>query len=64
MFREPAPRNPRKSGTYSFDQFFSDGTPETTGGSHPGDAKTEESRESPEGDLEQFTAWLEGLKRK
>lgn len=64
VFREPAARGPRKSGTYSFDQFFSDGTPEAGGAAHPGEASAQESAEAPEGDLEQFTAWLEGLKRK
>ena len=63
VFREPAPRNPGKSGSYSFDQFFSDGTPGAAG-SESTDASAEESGEAPEGDLEQFTAWLEGLKRK
>jgi hypothetical protein len=64
VFRETAPRNPRKSGAYSFDQFFSDGTPEGGRGGQPEDATAAKSSEGPEGDLEQFTAWLEGLKRK
>jgi hypothetical protein len=64
VFRDTASRNPRKSGAYSFDQFFSDGTPTAGGASQPGSAPADEAAESPEGDLEQFTAWLEGLKRK
>ncbi len=64
VFRDPASRNPRKSGAYSFDQFFSDGTPTTAGANQQGNASSGDASESPEGDLEQFTAWLEGLKRK
>ena len=64
VFREPAPKNPRKSGAYSFDQFFSDGTPTSAAASPAPDASQGEESEAPEGDLEQFTAWLEGLKRK
>ena len=64
VFRDTASRNPRKSGAYSFDQFFSDGTPTAAGAGQPGNAPADDAAESPEGDLEQFTAWLEGLKRK
>jgi tetratricopeptide (TPR) repeat protein len=64
VFRESPSRNPRKSGAYSFDQFFSDGTPGNQGGAQSGGSADTESSEAPEGDLEQFTAWLEGLKRK
>jgi hypothetical protein len=64
VFRDTASRNPRKSGAYSFDQFFSDGTPTSAGGGQPGTASPADAPEGPEGDLEQFTAWLEGLKRK
>jgi tetratricopeptide (TPR) repeat protein len=64
VFRESAPRNPRKSGAYSFEQFFSDGTPTVGPGPARPETPSDESAESPEGDLEQFTAWLEGLKRK
>ena len=64
VFREPAPKNPRKSGAYSFDQFFSDGTPTSAASDPSADAGDGEPAEGPEGDLEQFTAWLEGLKRK
>jgi tetratricopeptide (TPR) repeat protein len=64
IFRETGPRNPRKSGAYSFDQFFSDGTPGNAGSPASGDTNVADASEAPEGDLEQFTAWLEGLKRK
>jgi hypothetical protein len=64
VFREPAGRNPRKSGAVAFDQFFSDGTPASSGVVPPAPAPDDDSSEGGEGDLEQFTAWLEGLKRK
>lgn len=64
VFREPAGRNPRKSGAYSFDQFFSDGTPGSAGAVPSVPSDRDDSPEAGEGDLEQFTAWLEGLKRK
>ncbi len=64
VFREPASRNPRKSGAYAFDQFFSDGTPRSSGAIPSAPAEGDDSPEGAEGDLEQFTAWLEGLKRK
>ena len=65
VFRDSENRQPRKSGPFSFDQFFSDGSQ----GNGPEGAPAPEQPESdeaqdPEGDLEQFTAWLEGLKRK
>jgi hypothetical protein len=66
VFRDSAGRGTgSKSGAYSFDQFFSPGSAPTEGGGSPrggGGSASEEG--APEGDLEQFTAWLEGLKRK
>ena len=65
VFRDSDNRPGRKSGPVSFDQFFSDGSqgtaPETPAGSA---TPASQEAQDPEGDLEQFTAWLEGLKRK
>ena len=65
VFRDSENRAPRKSGGYSFDQFFSDGSqPETRSRQTPAEGTGSAGSDEPEGDLEQFTAWLEGLKRK
>jgi hypothetical protein len=66
VFRESAGRGtPRKSGAYSFDQFFAAAGMRATPGSEPAVDPDVEAGNSGEGeDLEQFTAWLEGLKRK
>ena len=65
VFRETEGRTTRKSGAYSFEQFFSDGTQGPGGARAPSSAENDaDASEAPEGDLEQFTAWLEGLKRK
>ena len=64
VFRESSSRAQRKSGAYSFDQFFSPNASEAAppGSGSEGAAADEEG--PPGEDLEQFTAWLEGLKRK
>ena len=66
VFRDSENRPPRKSGPFSFDQFFSDGSQgaSATEAPAPEEPKGGDDPASPEGDLEQFTAWLEGLKRK
>ncbi len=65
VFRESDDRSARKSGAFSFDQFFSDGTQAAGDSRAPADEDSGTTPpEAPEGDLEQFTAWLEGLKRK
>ena len=65
VFRESAVRSaPRLSGAYSFDQFFSGGggaAPVPTAENPPDPSAPPEGAQE---DLEQFTAWLEGLKRK
>ena len=65
VFRESGSRQPRKSGPFSFDQFFSDGS-QTPAPDRPPATEQQDGEAAPdaEGDLEQFTAWLEGLKRK
>ena len=65
VFRESDNRQPRKSGPFSFDQFFSDGS-QTPAADGPAATEDQGGDAAPdaEGDLEQFTAWLEGLKRK
>jgi tetratricopeptide (TPR) repeat protein len=67
IFRESGNRaSAPKSGAYSFDQFFSPGSPPPSsgGGSAPDSDSPGSDDRPPGGDLEQFTAWLEGLKRK
>jgi len=72
---EPPPASPPPSGGFSFDQFFSPppasgagGTapPAQAGVATPGPARSSGSRPRPpmedEGDLDQFQAWLRGLK--
>jgi hypothetical protein len=55
-------------GGFSFDQFFSDARPGGGGDSAPAVAAHDTGRSGgPSGDahdIEQFTAWLEGLKKK
>ncbi|PYP51859.1 MAG: hypothetical protein DMD45_06645 [Gemmatimonadetes bacterium] len=72
---EPAPTSPPPAGGFSFDQFFSPppapgaggaAPPAERGAATPGPARGSGSRPRPpmedEGDLDQFQAWLRGLK--
>jgi hypothetical protein len=63
VFRESSARGARKSGAYSFDEFFSPGSDQAAPRRAAEDAGGGDDG-APEEDLEQFTAWLEGLKRK
>jgi hypothetical protein len=61
-----APTSPASSGEgggFSFDQFFSDAQPTATE-SDESDAASSRSGDADAHDIEQFTAWLEGLKKK
>jgi hypothetical protein len=67
VFRGSPEGAPPADGGFSFDQFFSDSR--TSGGENAAPATTapESGRSSESGDahdIEQFTAWLEGLKKK
>jgi hypothetical protein len=67
VFRGAPEGAPPADGGFSFDQFFSDSR--TSGGdaSTPAAASSDGGRGSGSGDahdIEQFTAWLEGLKKK
>jgi len=71
---EPAPASPPPPGGFSFDQFFTPPSappggaapPAEGGAAFPGPARSSGSRARPpmedEGDLDQFQAWLRGLK--
>ena len=64
VFRDESPKAaPRRSAGFSFDQFFS----ESAGGSAPATPAPQPGPGAPpdaSGDIEQFNAWLEGLKKK
>ena len=67
MFRGAPDGAPPTNGGFSFDQFFSDSR--SPGGEAAASAATthEAGRSNGSGDahdIEQFTAWLEGLKKK
>ena len=64
VFRDNSQKNtPRRSAGFSFDQFFSEsagGTASVT----PAPQANEAAPADSSGDIEQFNAWLEGLKKK
>ena len=64
VFRDSSQKNtPRRSAGFSFDQFFS----ESAGGTAPVTPAPQANDAPPpdaSGDIEQFNAWLEGLKKK
>ena len=64
VFRDESQKAaPRRSAGFSFDQFFS----ESAGGSAPATPAAQPGPSAPgeaSGDIEQFNAWLEGLKKK
>ncbi|HEX6050437.1 MAG TPA: tetratricopeptide repeat protein [Gemmatimonadaceae bacterium] len=70
VFRGAPEGSPPPDGGFSFDQFFSD-APRASGGDAGGAPVTSATSQDAEGgdggdshDIEQFTAWLEGLKKK
>ncbi|MDE3172731.1 MAG: tetratricopeptide repeat protein [Gemmatimonadota bacterium] len=64
VFREPQPAPPGEAAGFSFDQFFSGGTPAR--GATPVRETPAQSQppESADADIEQFNSWLEGLKKR
>ena len=70
VFRGAPEETPPPDGGFSFDQFFSDAPRASSGdaGGAPAASNASEAGESDDSgdshDIEQFTAWLEGLKKK
>ena len=70
VFRDASGRPPRASGSFSFDQFFSESAspppaerpPVRTTGPH--DAVSSEPAERTADDISQFNSWLQGLKQR
>ena len=64
VFRDNAQKAaPRRSAGFSFDQFFSESAGGTASATPAPQGNASEAAES-SGDIEQFNAWLEGLKKK
>ena len=67
VFRGAPDGAPAADGGFSFDQFFSDSRASTSDVAAPASSSPDSGRGSNSGDahdIEQFTAWLEGLKKK
>ena len=68
VFRDGGARAPRPSGSFSFDQFFSQNTEgdRTSGGGTASQDNPEETEpaERTADDIEQFNSWLQGLKQR
>lgn len=63
VFREPSESHTPERGGFSFDRFFSGGTPAL--GSAAAEATPRGGApESPDDDIEQFNSWLDGLKKR
>jgi hypothetical protein len=69
VFRDGGGRAPRPSGSFSFDQFFSEGASGSekpsspTTGSHDVVAPSEPAERTAD-DISQFNSWLQGLKHR
>jgi tetratricopeptide (TPR) repeat protein len=66
VFRDGGSRPPRSSQSFSFDQFFSESAEQGAGTPRPSQevSAVGEPAERSADDIEQFNAWLQGLKQK